>query len=552
MLRRIRIQNHALIHEVELTLDAGFHVFTGETGSGKSILLGAVGLLLGDRADTSGVGLHGDRAVIEGEFVAPQMTDWLAEADLPDAMSISIRREVLRNGRSRVFINDAQATVAQLRELGNQLVSIHRQDDLGEVLERPALAHVLDLAGRHHDVKTAYEIAFTEWREAHGALQSLEALLRAPSGDVHYLRHQMEELQGLRLHEVEWDALESELHSLQHATDLHAGLAHAAHACDADEKGVLTSLEDARRALMSLEGVDADVDQALERLSIVRIEMQDLSATLHDLVERKQPDPARLNALEARHDALMRAMRKHGVDSTQALMDLLDQLGQTADSLDGLEAQVEDARDEEHRLRMSLNEAGHALTNARKRAGEQLAGAVLPLLGQLKMPHAQMDWAFPACEPDPIGMDVPEIWFTTNPGSPLLPLVKVASGGERARFMLALKSVLAELQSTPVVVLDEIDTGVSGEVAEHMGRAMKNIALAQQTQQVLAVTHLPQVAALAQHHWEVHKSTDGASTHVSVHALNGQDRRYAVATMLSGSNVTEEALGQAAKLIAAS
>ena len=552
MLRRIRIQNHALIHEVELTLDAGFHVFTGETGSGKSILLGAVGLLLGDRADTSGVGLHGDRAVIEGEFVAPQMTDWLAEADLPDAMSISIRREVLRNGRSRVFINDAQATVSQLRELGNELVSIHRQDDLGKVLERPALALVLDLAGRHHDVKTAYETAFTAWREAHGALQSLEALLRAPSGDVHYLRHQIEELQGLRLHEVEWDALESELHSLQHATDLHAGLAHAAHACDADEKGVLTSLEDARRALMSLEGVDADVDQALERLSSVRIEMQDLSATLHDLVERKQPDPARLNALEARHDALMRAMRKHGVNSTQALMDLLDQLGQTADSLDGLEAQVEEARGEEHRLRMSLNEAGHALTKARKRAGEQLAGAVLPLLGQLKMPHAQMDWAFPACEPDRIGMDVPEIWFTTNPGSPLLPLVKVASGGERARFMLALKSVLAELQSTPVVVLDEIDTGVSGEVAEHMGRAMKNIALAQQTQQVLAVTHLPQVAALAQHHWEVHKTTDGASTHVSVHALNGQDRRYAVATMLSGSNVTKEALGQAAKLIAAS
>ena len=552
MLRRIRIQNHALIHEVELTLDAGFHVFTGETGSGKSILLGAVGLLLGDRADTSGVGLHGDRAVIEGEFVAPQMTDWLAEADLPDAMSISIRREVLRNGRSRVFINDAQATVSQLRELGNQLVSIHRQDDLGEVLERPAFAHVLDLAGRHHDVKAAYETAYTAWREAHGALQSLEALLRAPSGDVHYLRHQIEELQGLRLHEVEWDALESELHSLQHATDLHAGLAHAAHACDADEKGVLTSLEDARRALMSLEGVDADVDQALERLSSVRIEMQDLSATLHDLVERKQPDPARLNALEARHDALMRAMRKHGVDSTQALMDLLNQLGQTVDSLDGLEAQVEGARDEERRLRMSLNEAGHALTKARKRAGEQLAGAVLPLLDQLKMPHAQMDWAFPECEPDPIGMDVPEIWFTTNPGSPLLPLVKVASGGERARFMLALKSVLAKLQSTPVVVLDEIDTGVSGEVAEHMGRAMKNIALAQQTKQVMAVTHLPQVAALAQHHWEVHKTTDGASTHVSVHALNGQDRQYAVATMLSGSNVTEEALGQAAKLIAAS
>ena len=552
MLRRIRIQNHALIHEVEMTLEEGFHVFTGETGSGKSILLGAIGLLLGDRADTAGVGLHGDRAIIEGEFVAPQLETWLRDADLPLARSISVRREVLRNGRSRVFINDAQAAVGQLKDLGSHLVHIHRQDDLGASLERPALIRVLDLAGNHTSVKDAYDKAYAVWREAKDALQKLEALMRAPSGDVDYLSHQIRELQALRPEDVDWDGLQAELNSLQHASALHEGLQLAALACDAEDTGALTHVESARRALSSLEGVDAEVDEALGRLASVRIELADLASTLHDLVEQKQPDPARLAQLEAQHDAFMRAMRKHQVDRPEALSELLQRLTEQVHSLQGLEEAHQEALAREAQCRKELHEAGTALTARRTEAGQRLVEDVLPLLGQLKMPHADMAWKFPPCEADALGMDDPEIWFTTNPGSPLLPLAKVASGGERARFMLALKSVMAGIQSTPVVVLDEIDTGVSGEVAAHMGRAMKHIAMAADTQQVLAVTHLPQVAAQAQHHWEVSKTTDGASTHVNVCALEGETRRFAVATMLSGDNVTEEALGQAAKLMEAS
>ena len=552
MLRRIRIQNHALIHEVEMTLEEGFHVFTGETGSGKSILLGAIGLLLGDRADTSGVGLHGDRATIEGEFVAPQLEAWLHNADLPPARSISVRREVLRNGRSRVFINDAQASVGQLRELGSQLIHIHRQDDLGASLERPSLVRVLDLAGNHQPVKDDYEKAFTQWRQAKDALQELEALMRAPSGDVDYLTHQIQELQALRPAEIDWDALQAELNSLQHASSLHEGLHLASLACDADDAGALTRLESARRALSNLEGVDAQVDEALERLASVRIELADLAATLHDLVDQKQPDPARLSRLEAQHDSVMRAMRKHQVDRPEALSELLERLSEQVQSLQGLEEAHDNALRHENEFKKQLQNAGAALTARRSEAGAKLVAEVLPLLGQLKMPHAEMAWKFPTCEADALGMDDPEIWFTTNPGSPLLPLVKVASGGERARFMLALKSVMAGIQSTPVVVLDEIDTGVSGEVAAHMGRAMKHIAMAPDTQQVLAVTHLPQVAAQAEHHWEVSKTTDGASTYVDVRALEGETRQFVVATMLSGDDVTPEALGQAAKLIAAS
>ena len=549
MLRRIKIQNHALIHEVELCLEEGFHVFTGETGSGKSILLGAIGLLLGDRADTSSVGLQGDRAVVEGEFLAPQLKEWLADHDFPEAMVVGVRREVLRNGRSRVFINDAQGTVGQLRNLGTHLVSIHQQDDLGDALEPIQLAEVLDLSAVDNVATTKYKEAFADWSQAKHTLDELEALSRNPSGDVDYLKHQISELERLNLGDLHWEELEAELNSLQHAAELHAALQHAATECDSDEAGALGLVETARRSLLHVEGVDADVDDALRRLQSLRIELQDLAGTLHDLVERKQPDPERLQRLEARHDAVMRAMRKHSVDEPEALSTLLHSLSGKVDVLQGLEGQLHKARTQASEALEALHAAGQALTAQRMQSAQEMTSRVLPLLHELKMPHARMEWHFDDCEPQPWGTSEPAIWFSSNPGASMLPLTKVASGGERSRFMLSLKSVLAKLQSTPVVVLDEIDTGVSGEVAAHMGRAMKDISTAPQTQQVLAITHLPQVAACAEHHWEVSKSTDGASTHVAVQRLDNSGRQLALATMLSGSEVTEEALGQASKLL---
>lgn len=549
MLRRIRIHNHALIQEVELQLDEGFHVFTGETGSGKSILLGAVGLLLGDRADTSSVGLHGDRAVVEGDFSAPQLDTWLAQEDLPTGARITVRREVLRNGRSRVFINDAQASVTQLRELGSRMVDIHRQDHAGAVLERPALCDLLDLAGAHSGIREAYTETFLRWSEARTRLDRLQAQAKAPSSDVDYLTHQLRELENLNLASLDWLELQAELNTLQHASELHEGLQEACHRCDSDEGGAIGAIHQARKALASLEGVDREVDEALERLQSVRIELQDLAATLEDLLEQKQPDPQRLAHLEQRHDAIVRALRKHNVETPADLIALEDSLAQDIHSVQGLEQALDEAEKLEKEALHVMHRAGAQLTAARQDAAKALTDAVLPILAKLKMPHASMGWEWPACTPDAWGMDAAEVWFSSNPGSPLLPLTKVASGGERARFMLALKSVLASIQSTPVVILDEIDTGVSGEVAAHMGQAMRDISQSRHTQQVLAVTHLPQVAALATKHWEVSKFTDGATTHVTVEALSPEGRQRAIASMLSGADVTAEALGQAARLL---
>lgn len=552
MLRCIRILNHALIQEVELHLDEGFHVFTGETGSGKSILLGAVGLLLGERADTSAIGLHGDRAVVEGEFSAPQIQDWLSREDLPQGPRISIRREVLRNGRSRVFINDAQASVAQLRKLGTLLVDIHRQDHAGLALERTAMCDLLDLAGEHGDSLKLYREAFQTWENAKSTLAHLQTQAKAPSGDVDYLQHQLGELESLGLPSLDWPTFLAELTVLRHASELHAGIAEASHRCDSDDECALRAVGRMRKALASLEGVDADVDEVLARLNSVRIELQDLASTLESLLDQKQPDPQRLEHLEHKHDLVMRVMRKHHVQEPEQLLELELTLVSQIDAVRGLDQALDAALERENVTRLNMNRLGNELTQARRLAADRLSEAVLPMLSQLKMPHAKMSWEWPACTPDMWGTASPEVWFSSNPGSSLLPLTKVASGGERARFMLALKSVLARIQSTPVVILDEIDTGVSGEVAAHMGTAMRQMAQSTKTNQVLAVTHLPQVAALASKHWEVSKFTDGATTHVEVKLLNEAERQRAIASMLSGSAVTDEALGQAARLLAMS
>lgn len=549
MLRRIHIHNHALIHEVELDLEEGFHVFTGETGSGKSILLGAVGLLLGQRADTAGIGLHGDRAVVEGHFSAPSLDPWLLGQDLPSAPSLHVRREVLRNGRSRVFINDAQATVGQLRELGAMLVDIHRQDDAGIALERTSLCELLDAVGQHSGLSEGYAKAYRSWTEAKSEWQKLRDIQNAPQGDLGYLQHQIQELQALSLQDLDWPALEAELKSLTHAADLTEGLDNVHQNLAGAGKPALEHVEQALRSLRKLAGVDRDVDTLSDRLDSMRIELRDLAETAQDLSASKMPDPSRLQALTSRHDLLLRAVKKHNVEDPERLSRLLADLQQKAQDLEGLEealAAAQQSLDQSHHVMM---ERGLALRDARILAADQVTQRVVPLLSDLKMPHAQMSWDLEDTPPDLMGVDTPWVLFSSNPGSSMQPLNKVASGGERARFLLALKSVLAHIHSTPVVVLDEIDTGVSGEVASFMGSAMKNIASASHTRQVLSVPHLPQVAAQADVHWEVQKITDGATTEVQVHRLAQEGRVRAIATMLSASSVTKEAMGQATQLL---
>jgi DNA repair protein RecN (Recombination protein N) len=549
MLTRLDVENHALIAQVQLRLEPGFHAFTGETGSGKSILLGALSLLLGARAESAAVGFHSERAVVEGEFDAPALREWLRQHDLPEANPIVVRREVLRNGRSRAFINDALATAGQLKDLGNQLVDIHRQDDSGHVWDREVLCNVLDHVGGHEEVVQRFQRAWSQWSHAASAMERLERMRKSPQGDAAYLQHQVDQLQALRLGALDWEALLAELTSLSNAEGITFALNGAATACDDDDRGALTAVAAMRKHLQHAAGLDGDVEELLQRVESVMIELRDVSATLGDLLESKAPNPARLQHLRETHDHVQQAMSRHNVATCDELRGVERDLAQRIAELEGVDEALANARSQEAAARRERDTAANALTEARRMAAASLTQSLLPLLRELKMPHAQLEWEFTPCTPDAWGADTPELLFASNPGSPLLAMHKVASGGERSRFSLALKRVMAQALATPVVVLDEIDAGVSGEVAAHMGAAMQGIAHSPGTHQVLAVTHLAQVASMATHHWEVRKRTDGATTHVEVVPLSGDARVEAIAKMISGAHLTDEARKQAARLM---
>jgi DNA repair protein RecN (Recombination protein N) len=551
MLRRLEVHNHALIAHVELEFEKGFHVFTGETGSGKSILLGALGLLLGARAESAAVGLHGDRATVEGDFDAGHLVEWLKTHGLPTTQPVVVRREVLRNGRSRAFINDALATATQLKEFGAHMVDLHGQDDLGEQFQRDTLCKVLDSVGGHHEVLEAYRRAQKHWQEAFGHLAHLKALRQSPQGDLSYLQHQVQAIESLHLESLDWPELTEELHVLTHAADITDALSHAASLCDDESRGLLGSLDQVRRKLQVAAQWDSEARELLDRVESVRIEMHDVSETLLQLTEDKAPNPERLHQLQTKHDRVMQAMKRHGVDDIQSLVLLNQSLRQQLEALDDLEANLEEVIRREETARLERDTQAMRLRKARQAAGSLLLDNLLPRLAQLKMPHAQLEWVMTPCTPDMLGADEPSLLFASNPGSALQPMHKVASGGEKSRFGLAMKRTTADALHTPVLVLDEIDTGVSGDVASHMGRSMKAIASSAGTMQVIAVTHLPQVASLADHHWEVSKTTDGATTHVHVKGLTSEERIHVIARMLSGDSITSEALGQATRLLEA-
>ena len=549
MIRRLEIWNHALIAHVRMDLDEGFHAFTGETGSGKSILLGALGLLLGQRSDSASIGLQSDRTIVEGDLYAPQLQAWLAQEALPADQPILVRREILRNGRSRVFINDCQATAKHLKVMGEALVDLHRQDDTRDALTRSKLLAMLDKGEMDDNALKPYQDAYAEWTSAKSKLAELRRIAQSPSGDAEYLRHQINQLAALDLESTDWEDLTLQVQSLSHATSLTRALEVALSAGHADDVGFLDSIGVAKKALSSVAHIDSDIQACLERLESTAIELVDLMDTLDQLVDQKAPDPEKLQQLLSRHDALQEQMSKHRCNSFAELLDKEQDMKARLDNVDNLMERLEEAELQCNQKQHQMEACGEQLNLARIRASESITELLLPRLHALKMPHANMAWTFQPCEADEWGMHNPVLSFSSNPGSPLMPMAQVASGGEKSRFMLALKASLAHLDSTPIVVLDEIDTGVSGDVAAQMGAAMKEIATGKGTTQVLAVTHLPQVAALADHHHEVSKSTDGANTYIEVNKLDDKARTLAIAKMLSGATVTDEARLQASKLI---
>ena len=527
MLQRIKISNYALIDNIELEFKNGLSVVTGETGSGKSILLGALGLALGDRASSSSVRHGAEVCFVEASFNHK-------------GKQIVIRREVNANGRSKAFINDSQSSVAELKELGDQLVDLHGQDETRALLNRDTRLKLLDSFGGHIEANNTYEKSFNEWRDAELKLSKLIAKSKLPQADVGYLKFQADELDQLKLHIINYDKLEAELNTLKNATEIAAGLYNAHSALSEID------LASTIKVLSSISEHSKEARELLDRLESTRIELDDISNEAQNTSESISFDEERMNILEEQLDNYKKALMKHKKASAADLSAYLDEVHELISDASGLEKRIEELKLKVQETYNTMITDGKSLMDARIISGKDLLKKVTAELKPLKLPDVNMDWVFEeASSPDILGIEDVELMFSANPGSPMQPLSDVASGGEKSRVMLAFKAGLASKKVIPTIVLDEIDTGVSGDVATRMASAMKSMSSGQQ---VFSVTHLAQVAAQGDQHLEITKNISKGTAHTNANYLNEEDRIEAIARMLSGENTTDEARAQARNL----
>ena len=550
MLTRLHIENFALISEITLELEDGLTVLTGETGSGKSILLGALGLVIGERGNVSNIRKGAKLCVVEAVFSDKTISKNLTHLDIESRGSeIYIRREINSTGRSRAFINDSQVSIVDLKSLGRLLVDLHGQDETRALLDRVSRLHLLDSFGGHEKIFKAYKLSFESFCTAKEKLKKLEIEASTPRADKNYLAFQLEELGGLNLKHLNYAELDAEYNELLHATELANGLHTTYELLDSSTEGndANSIIDNALRTLEDLSEYSVKASKLKDRLSSSRIELNDIAQEANNIADGISQDPNRLLIVKEKMEALSTALHKHSVSDTESLklveIDLQNQL----DRCDGLAKEIQLAKDEKTAQFNNMISSGEKLLESRKKSGADLLKIVNTKLVPLKLPDVVMSWEFAKLpSPDSQGIEDVELLFSANPGSDPQPLASVASGGERSRIMLAFKATLGTRKTAPTIVLDEIDTGVSGEVATRMATTMLNMA---KTQQVFSVTHLAQIAAKGNNHIEISKETTEKTAITRAQYLSKAERNEAIATLLSGNKISEEARAAADVLL---
>lgn len=548
MLQGLRIEGYALIDKLEIEWHAGLTTLTGETGSGKSIVLGALGLVLGDRADTSVIRTGASKCVVEATFYS-DVSDWLLAHELDVEHTLELRREISGKGRSRAFINDTPVSVSDLKELGSLLVDLHGQDETLALAERTRRIDLVDSLGDHAEALSAYTESYIAWQNKLTERKALLASTSGPAGDVDYLNYQIEEIQSLGLAQFDVAEREEEWNTLQHASQIRMDLAGAQTCLASDDRDqdVVSALGLAVKSLQRAAQHHAPAADLAERMESLRMEAQELQREIESESDRIQEDPEREQLLSTWLDELQRLLAKHRVGDAEELIALEAQMAEQVETLLHRADRLERIETEINETRAALETAGTALRQAREVQSKRLVEAIQLHLASLKMADAELEihWT-PAPSPDEWGLDDVEWMFRSHGSSAFQPLTSVASGGEKSRLMLAIKAVQAEHTQVKTIILDEIDTGVSGHVAECMANLMEEMA---KHQQVIAVTHLPQVAGRAAHHLRVNKASTPTDVTTEVRQLNRVERIQELAAMLSGSTITRAATEHAEQLL---
>ena len=550
MLHSLCIDNYALIERLELDWSAGLTAMTGETGSGKSIVLGALGLVLGDRAEVTAVRSGSSKCTVEATFSSlPFANDWLRENELETWSELIVRREVTDQGRSRAFINDTPVSVAQLKAIGEWLVDMHGQDSTRLMLRRDYQIRWLDSLGSHRPLLQSYQLAFTLFKEHQSTLSELEIERSKPQTDRDYLSYQLEELATLELATIDWDTLKDELSLLENSASIQEQLhvTWSALAGDSDSNNVLSAWAHGKKALIQAASVFPPLQELVDRMESLDVEIKDVVNELESRAASIENNPARLQQLQRRFHDFQRISLKHHAETASELIQLEQNLQEQIDRTADLEGAYQNAKDQLEASRAQVLELGLELMHARQAAAKNLEADVLKHLVQMKMPDAVLQFELsPAQEPDQLGIEQVQLLFSANPGAKIAPLEHVASGGEKSRLMLAFKAAQTTT-GLPTIILDEIDTGVSGDVADKMAKMMRLMA---KSQQVISITHLPQVAAQSDQHYQVSKHVSDAVTRTHVVQLNGEERVLEIAALLSGETISDAARANAEALLA--
>lgn len=551
MLRHISIRNFALIEHVEIDFDSGFSVITGETGHGKSVFLGAISMLLGQRSDAKAIREGADRCVIEGVFDISDLSlnTFFEENELDYDNECIVRREVAASGRSRAFVNDSPVSVAQLKELGARLIDIHSQHQNLLLGDRNYQLRVLDTLSGDGELLVSYRKLYDEYLSLVREQERLREELEKSRRDEDWLRFQLDELRAAALKNGEFEELEQEVNELSHAEEIRAALYGAGNAIDGGDSGSL--LQAIRESANALSRISAHYDAAStlsERLESCYIELKDCCSEIEQRAERVQYSPERLEFVERRLALIYNLQKKHRIDSVEELMALTDDFASRLDKITCGDDELLDIEKRIAAISDELMKSAAAITAVRKESANALQGEITGILVNLGMPKIRFEVDFAATGSfTSMGRDVVTFLFSANSSSAPQPLCDVASGGEMARVMLALKSLVASGANQPALIFDEVDTGVSGVLAERMGLMMRQMGSARR--QVLSITHLPQVAALGQHHYKVYKEETVKGTITEIIKLEQQDRVREIAQMMSGEHLTDAAIDAATQLL---
>ncbi|WP_320053807.1 DNA repair protein RecN [uncultured Acetobacteroides sp.] len=548
MLQSLSVENYALIDKLNIEFKQGLNIITGETGAGKSILLGALGLILGQRADTSTLKNPEKSCIIEGIFNIEKMNlaKFFEGNDIEYDKQAAIRRLITPSGKSRAFINDTPVNLTTLRDFGLMLIDIHSQHETLLISNHNFQMNVLDVAAGNNALLLQYQQTFASYKKEDKKLQDLIEEQNKSAADFDYYTFQYQQLADANLAEEEQEALEEEEKELSNAETIKTELQFCSEAISESDMAIIHTLKSCQQSVRRIKDVFHKSESILERLDSISIEIKDISDEIINFNEKIEINPERLRQVKERLDLLYTLQQKHRVSSVAELLSLRDEFESKLSLIANFDEQIEKQRMLTSALHAETKALAIQLSEKRKSVTEQIHNYIEHQLSELGMPHAKVQIDINETELTNTGIDKVEFLFSANKLLPLQSVAKVASGGEMSRLMLSIKTLLAKKGDLPTIIFDEIDTGVSGEVADKMGSIIKDVS---QSIQVINITHLPQIASKGDYHFFVYKETGDAATSTQIKLLNAQERISEIAKMLSGKNITDAAIKNAKALL---